>query len=291
MEESHQIDPVLKAAYERCLLITRSHYENFPVASLAVPKKQRLPLAAIYAFSRTADDFADEGSFSPEERLRRLDEWERNLDSALNGKPTNEVFLALADTAERFSIPPRLFRDLLSAFRQDVTTTSYRSFNDLLAYCRCSANPVGRIVLCLFGPHPEQHTIWSDEICTGLQLANFWQDVEIDLKKGRFYLPLEDLDRFGYTQVDLFNRIEDRRFRDLIAFQVDRTASYFERGRPLLSRAPKGFRLQLSLTCAGGARILDKIRRAEYGVLTRRPKLGPSDMIPLIVRSIALRIS
>jgi squalene synthase HpnC len=277
--------PELDAAYRHCFDLARTHYENFPVASRFLPAEHRPALAAVYAFARTADDFADEGIISPDERLRKLDHWHERLERAVAGSADHPIFIALADTIRRYAIPTTLFENLLTAFRWDVTKQTYESFQDVLEYCRNSANPVGRIVLHIFGTPPEEQLTWSDAICTALQLANFWQDVSVDTKKGRIYAPLEDLRRFRYTQEDLFNGLEDVRFQELIHFQVDRTRSLFNAGRPLLRASPKLLRLELTLTWNGGMRILDMIERLHYRVLSQRPTLRWRDKLSLVAKS------
>ncbi|MGA9121512.1 MAG: squalene synthase HpnC [Bacteroidota bacterium] len=276
----------LERAYQYCLGIARSHYENFPVASRFLPAEHRPALAAVYAYARTADDFADEGELEPAERLRSLDQWQERLDRAISGSPDHPVFLALADTIEKYTIPRRLFEDLLTAFRWDVTRHSYETFPELLEYCRCSANPVGRIVLHIFRDGQPDKLLWSDAICTALQLTNFWQDVSIDAKKGRLYLPLEDLSRFRYTQDDLRHGVEDQEFRDLIRFEVERTRSLFLSGRPLIRAAVRSLRFELSLTWQGGMRILRLIERSDYHVLSGRPRLGWLDKLAVVTRGL-----
>ena len=276
----------LASSYQYCLSLARSHYENFPVASRLLPSDRRPAIAAVYAFARLADDMADEGQLEPHERLHRLDDWQRKLETAVAGSADHPVFEALADTIERYHIEPQLFSDLLTAFRQDVVKHQYASFVDVLSYCRCSANPVGRIVLHIFEDARAEHMVWSDAICTALQLTNFWQDVSVDLKKGRFYLPLEDLDRFRYTQEDIRAGIEDQRFRDLIRFETDRTKVLFAEGAPLVRNAPKSLRFELSVTWNGGMRILQLIERNSYRVLSSRPSLGWQDGLMILVRGL-----
>src|SRR5215213_4544846 len=184
----------VELAYKYCEKLAKAHYENFPVGSLLIPKRLRKHFYSIYAFARTADDFADEGyehGERAEERIAKIHEWGRMLKQALCGQASHPIFIALAETQARFDLPPDLFEDLLSAFAQDVTRTRYESFEQLLDYCDRSANPVGRLILLLFGHKDEGLHQMSDSICTALQLANHWQDVGIDLRKDRVYLPLE----------------------------------------------------------------------------------------------------
>lgn len=288
---SASLPETVAGAYRHCEQLARSHYENFPVASLFLPKEKRPFLWSIYAFARTADDFADEGTLSADERLHRLDDWEARLQRCTAGQPDGPVFIALADTMERTGAPPRLFADLLTAFRMDVTVHRYEQFSDLLGYCRCSANPVGRLVLHVFGNATERTTVLSDAICTALQLANFWQDVRVDWGKGRVYLPLEDCVRFGYNANDIGRGRADDAFRLLLQFQVDRTCTMFREGRPLLEEAARQLRFELALTWHGGMRILRKIRNQDYDVLTRRPALGITDKLAVVTRAILNRQS
>jgi phytoene synthase len=279
-------DGPLHEAYVHCLKLASAHYENFPVASRFLPPETRPALAAVYAFAREADDMADEGALSPEERLARLNDWQHRLDRALKGNADHPVFTALADTIDRYAIPRQLFDDLLTAFRWDVTRHRYASFEDLLGYCRCSANPVGRIVLRVFRDADPQHASFSDSLCTALQLTNFWQDVRIDLGKGRVYIPLEDFRRFRYTEGDLQGSVVDDRFRALLRFEVERTREMFRDGKPLVREAIRGLRLELALTWNGGISILRMIERSGYDVLGGRPRLRLHNKLSVLIRSL-----
>ncbi len=274
----------IASAYQYCRRYAKQHYENFPVASLLIPRQSRGHIAAIYAFARIADDYADEGSVPPDERLRNLDEWERRLDRAIAGQPDHLVLLAIADTMESTGIEEKPLKDLLSAFRQDVTKERYATFQEVLDYCSRSANPVGRMVLGVFGEETPENIALSDEICTALQLTNFWQDISIDIRKPRLYLPLEDLERFGYTEQDLQSGIASERFRELMRFQVDRTEEMFRKGNPLSDRVAV-LRRELQLTWWGGMTILRKIRRLDYDVLRIRPRITPGDVPLLLARA------
>jgi phytoene synthase len=272
-------------AFAHCERVAREHYENFPVASLMLPRGKRRYVASLYAFARAADDFADEGTLPDDERLRLLDDWERKLDACYGGRPEGPVFIALAETVRTFDIPREVPGALLTAFRMDVTRHRYRDFDGLLEYCRNSANPVGRLVLALFGvAHPSAYPP-SDAICTGLQLANFWQDLSVDLRKGRVYLPLEDCGRFGYTEGDLMRGVTDHRFRALMQYQVDRTRAFFEAGLPLLDLVGPRLRMELAATIGGGRAILDMIERSGFDVLNRRPALRLTDRVLVLGRA------
>jgi squalene synthase HpnC len=279
----------IHTAFAHCEQITRRHYENFPVASLLIPRERRRFLYAIYAFARIADDFADEGSLPAEERLSLLDDWEEKLNRCFDGSADDPVFIALAETVSRTGIPRQLLADLLSAFRMDVTTNRFQTFDDLLGYCRCSANPVGRLVLRVFGYATPDNDILSDCICTGLQLANFWQDVVPDWHKGRVYIPLEDFDRFGYTEERLGQKAADPLFRAMIKHEVNRTRRLFEEGRTLVENVGSDLRCELALTLRGGMGILRKIESNGYDVLTRRPVLTGFDKLALLMKTVARR--
>jgi phytoene synthase len=276
---------LLDAAYAACERLTREHYENFPVASILLPKKIRRHVAAIYAFARTADDYADEPGSTQQERLAKLGEWEEKLLACTGGTASDPVFLALGDTMRKFDIPAALFRSLLTAFRSDVNVTRYASFEDVSAYCRNSADPVGRLILILFGYRNEKLFAYSDYICTALQLTNFWQDVSVDIRKGRIYFPLEDLQRFGCTEEDLLGGIFKEETAALIRFEVERTEELFEKGKPLLSAVDKRLQWELKLIWSGGMRILKKIRKLNFNSVYRRPQLGRTDKVSLLFRS------
>lgn len=279
----------VQEAYAYCIRLARTHYENFPVASLLIPGSLRPAVASIYAFARTADDFADEGARTTDQRLRLLDEWEVKLDRCYRGDADDPVFVALGETVARFGIPRQLLSDLLVAFRMDVTKKRYATFKDLLGYCRCSANPVGRLVLHIFRAASEESCPLSDAMCTALQLANFWQDISVDWRKGRLYVPLEDVDRFGYTEKDFSQGVCDERFRGLMGFEIGRTRGLFARGKALIDQVPRSLRLELKLTWFGGMRVLENIERNEYDVLNRRPALSTTDKLGILVRGIFFR--
>ena len=274
--------PSVEQSFRYCEALAYGHYENFPVASFLIPKEKRRHIAAIYAFARTADDFADEPGMDQQERLRRLFEWEQELTDCYRGIAKTEVFVALRETVNQFDIPQELFSRLLNAFQSDVTTRRHATFHDVLRYCTNSANPIGRLVLLLFGYRDEKLLEYSDHICTALQLTNFWQDVTVDLDKDRVYLPLEDLRRFGVSEQQLFSRIFTPAFQNLLEFQVTRTREYFERGKPLLESVRKHLKLELRLTWRGGMEILRKIEKQGFDVLTKRPTLTTIDTLKLL---------
>jgi squalene synthase HpnC len=278
-------------AYRFCERITYDHYENFPVASLFLPREKRQHVCAIYAFARIADDFADEPGLTLAERIESLNEWEEQLAEVYRGQATHPVFVALRETIDRFEIPHYLFHNLLTAFRSDVTTHRYETFDDVLEYCTNSANPVGRLVLLLFNYRSEGMMELSDSLCTALQLANFWQDVSVDLNKDRIYIPLEDIREFGYSEEQLFSRHVTQEFKDLLMFQVERAERLFQEGKPLLSAVGRDLAFELRLTWHGGMRILRKIDRLGYDVLTHRPILSRIDKAGILLKAFLNRRS
>jgi hydroxysqualene synthase len=281
-------DAAVADAYARCERQAREHYENFPVASRLVPAAMRPHIAAIYAFARTADDFADEPGLAADERLRRLDEWGQRLRGSLDGGiPTNDpdadaVFLALGETIRRCQLPVRLFEDLLSAFRQDVTTTRYGTWADVLDYCRRSANPVGRLVLRVAGYRDSSLDEASDAVCTALQLTNFWQDLGRDWAIGRLYVPADDRVRANAGEPDLASARMTPEWRQVMAVMAARTRSLFARGRGVCDGVAGRLRWELRLTWLGGSRILNKLEAAGFDVFNHRPTLGAADLPGLI---------
>ncbi|MBI4428802.1 MAG: squalene synthase HpnC [Ignavibacteriales bacterium] len=273
-------------AFQYCERITYDHYENFPVASLLLPRDRRKYVCAVYAFARTADDFADEPGLTTAERIESLNEWEEHLNESLNDSARNPVFVALAETIDRFQIPPELFRNLLQAFREDVTVHRYESFDDVLRYCRNSANPVGRIILLMFNYRSDSLLQLSDSICTALQLANFWQDIRVDLEKDRIYVPREDMRDFGYTEEEFVKRMFTPQFAHMLSFEVERTREFFFKGKPLVAEVGKDLAWELTLTWNGGMRILEKIEQLEYNVFRVRPKLTFPDKLRLLITSL-----
>jgi squalene synthase HpnC len=276
----------LDRAYGYCEELARSHYENFPVGSVLIPKRLRKHFYSIYAFARIADDFADEGyglGHVERERLELLDEWRRMLIDSLAGRASHPVFVALARTVSEYDLPPVLFEDLLSAFAQDVTVRRYETFDQLLDYCRRSANPIGRLILLLFGYRDERQHESSDEICTALQLANHWQDVAVDLDKDRIYLPLEDLSQFGLSVDELMHREASDRFKQLMKFEIERARAMFLRGKPLCTMVSGRLGLELRSVWLGGTRILDRVERNAYDVFTSRPIITSTDKLKILL--------
>ena len=282
-----QSDAALRAAYEACERLARTHYENFPVASWLVPARMRPHVAALYAFARTADDFADEGERSDAERLRLLDDWGNRLHACVKEcAPGDQVFVALGATIRTCHLPMSLFDDLLSAFRQDITTHRYDTWAGVLDYCRRSANPVGRVVLRIAGHDDAALDRSSDALCTALQLTNFWQDLERDWRKGRLYVPLDDLEAEGASVQELGFRALTEPWRRVLRRVAARTRASFAEGRDVCDGVRGRLGYELRFTWLGGTRILDRLDRVDYDVFTSRPTLGIADAPSLVWRAL-----
>ncbi len=254
------------------------HYENFPVASLLLPPALRPPVEAIYAFARSADDFADEGDLPDGERLARLDAYARALERIAAGeRPADPLFSRLHDAVVAHDLPLALFHDLLSAFRQDVVKKRYANFDELMDYCRRSADPVGRLLLALFRKDDPANRRDSDAICSALQLVNHWQDVAVDWARGRVYLPQDELARFGVAESQIAAGRADERWRALLHFQCQRARAMMRSGAPLGTRLPGRLGLEIRAIAAGGLRILERLDAARYDVFARRPVLNRRD--------------
>lgn len=266
--------------------LARQHYENFPVGSYFIPKRYRRPIHLIYAFSRVADDIADEGNMLQETRIASLDAWERSLDRALGGETEDDFFTDLAEVIREFRLSPDLLKDLLIAFRKDASNPRYASFDELLEYCRYSANPIGRLLLQIFDCSNDKTQQYSDRICTALQLANFWQDISVDTGRNRFYIPQSDLDKFGISQQDLSNGSNPEAFIAMMKFQVERTEAFLMEGKPLLVLTAKDLRLEMKLIWYGGMTILQKIKAAGYDTRLKRPALTSVDKIVILFKAL-----
>jgi phytoene synthase len=288
---------VADAAYAACLRLASRHYENFPVASKLLPKATRPHIAAVYAFARIADDFADEGTRTDAHRLELLDDWSRRLHEAAAGHPrrddsdASDVFAALSETMGMFALEPSLFDDLLSAFRQDVLVKRYRTWEDVLDYSTRSANPVGRLVLRIAGYRDGRLDAWSDAVCTALQLTNFWQDLERDWRKGRLYVPQVFVETHGADERDLGRRQMTPPWRAALGEAARRTRALFTTGRPVADAVRGRLRYELRATWLGGVRILDRLEASGFDVFHHRPALGWVDAVPIAWRVLAWRRS
>jgi phytoene synthase len=271
----------LEQAYRYCQEITLNHYENFPVASVLLPQNIRKHIYPVYAFARHADDLADETA----DRTALL-EWKRLLHQSSHRKISHPIFLALSHTIRKFSLPISLFDDLISAFLQDLEKNRYANMEELLAYCRNSANPVGRIILHLHGFNDQKLFEYSDCICTALQLTNFWQDVQIDLQKNRIYIPQDFLHKYDVKEPSLFNKQYHNKVKAMLKSLIQVTRSFFARGIPLLNHIRGRLFWELKFTVLGGLEILNRIEKINYNVLQNRPALRKSDWAKIAVKSI-----
>ncbi len=279
-----EVAPRLQEARDYCRRLARSHYENFSVASWFLPARLRQDFFNVYAYCRISDDLGDEvGDTSAS--LRLLDEWEAELNACYSGHPRHPVFVALAETVNKFEIPKQEFADLLTAFRQDQAVTRYETFQDLLGYCRYSANPVGHLVLYLGGYRDPERQQLSDYTCTALQLANFWQDVSADYAKGRIYLPLEDLRRFGVSEQEIRDARNSPAFREMMRFEVQRAREWFMQGLALPGKISRDLAIDIELFSRGGLEILNAIERQDYAVLGRRPAISKARKLALVARA------
>ena len=264
-----------------------NHYENFPVASILLPKHLRPAVETIYAFARSADDIADEGDALPEVRLKMLVSYETALNRIQNQLiAESALFQSLGDVISDYQLPLQPFRDLLTAFKQDVVTTRYANFDMLQDYCRRSANPVGCLMLHLYDGVTEQNLRDSDAICTALQLINFWQDVAIDWQKGRVYLPQEDMAQFEVTEIQIDHAMINDEWRKLMRFEIERTRTMMLSGIGLTTRLPGRIGWELRMVVQGGLRILERIEAAQYDIFRKRPKLKFNDWCVIGWRSL-----
>ena len=276
--------PSLADANLYCERLAKSHYENFSVATWFLPDRLRPHFYSVYAYCRISDDLGDEVG-DPAKSLQLLDEWEAELNECFEGNPRHPVFVALRETVRECKVPKQPFADLLKAFRQDQRVNRYQTFEDLLGYCRYSADPVGRLVLYLCGYGDTERQALSDRTCTALQLANFWQDVVTDYGKGRIYLPLESLQKFGVSEKDIADRRFTPEFRDLMRFEVGRAREWFERGFPLVKLVDCELALDIELFSRGGQAILNAIERQGYNVLRCRPVISKPQKFWLVLRA------
>jgi phytoene synthase len=286
---------VIDADYEACLRLARRHYENFPVASYLLPKASRPHIAAVYAFARTADDFADEGTRDQAARLALLDDWQYRLHASASGavrqdgSDADRIFAALGRTIRTFDLDLDLFDDLLSAFRQDVVVTRYETWADLLNYCRRSANPIGRLVLRVSGYNDRSLDARADAVCTALQLTNFWQDFEIDWLKGRLYAPGDFVRDAQADEDDLGRKHMSPEWQAVLGRAAAATRDLFSEGRAIADDVTGRLKWELRATWLGGVRVLDRLDAINFDVFGRRPALGWRDAGPILWRAIRWR--
>jgi len=275
----------LHLAYQEAIQFARKHYENFPVVSFLIQKKLRKDVAIIYWFARTADDVADEGNLSVEQRLEQLARLEKRLQNLLNGIYADKFDYALAETIKEKNLSKILLFKLLKAFRSDILFRSFAEFSDVEKYCDNSANPIGRLILELHDVRDQNVLKLSDKICTALQLTNFYQDFKFDIQKGRNYIPLNDLAKFGLNEDNFTDPTLRRNLCDVIKYQITRVKDLFVEGEQLLKYLPKKLKIEIAWTILGGRKILEKIETARCNVLTTRPSLKKYEMIFLLIKA------
>ena len=271
-------------AYGAAIKFAKSHYENFPVVSFFIPRKLRKHVAIIYWFARAADDIADEGSEEEGLKLEKLNELEFNLKKSLRDKAANEYFLALSNSIRTRNLTSQYFSDLLCAFKQDVIKSRYKNYDELLDYCKNSANPVGRLILELFEIRNENAYEYSDNICTALQLTNFLQDTVIDYKKGRIYYSLDEMKKFNVTAKSFEQKENNPNFKQLVKYNVNRIQNLFDSGKNLFPILEGRLKSEIGWTVAGGEEILEQIRQNDYDVINNRPKLSKLKMVNILLK-------
>ena len=275
----------IESAYQNAVQFTKSHYENFPVISLFVKKELRKHVAIFYQFARQADDIVDEGNANAATRLNELYDYENKLSESLKNSFEDDFWAGLKNTIDLFQLSHENFFNLLKAFRQDVLKSRYKDFDELLGYCKNSANPVGRVILELNQIKDDEANKFSDEICTALQLTNFWQDVGVDLKKDRIYLPLDEMQNFGVDEKNLELNANNANIKELLKLQVQRTRELFCSGRNLIPKLSGRLKYQIHWTILGGEKILDKIEQCDFNTIKVRPKLSKADYFLLMIKS------
>ena len=276
----------LETAYKEAIKFAGNHYENFPVVSFMVKKELRKHVAMIYTFARRADDTADEGEAEPDERIHALDEYEKNLENALSGDYKSDFWMCLANTIDERNLSIENFTNLISAFQQDISKKRYSTHDEVLNYCERSANPVGRLILELNGIRDAKAIRYSDMICSALQITNFLQDVSVDLKKGRIYIPISDMRNYGIRESEFIRENDSKVFRELIRFEVDRVEEMFDEGSQLLDYLSGRLKVQINWTILGGKRILAKIAENDYNVLLNRPVISKAEYVRLFVKAL-----
>ncbi len=280
---------VVQNAYNTAIDFAKSHYENFPVVSFLVPEELQKHIAIIYWFARTADDIADEGNLSDQERILKLDQFQNDFSEALKGNPKSPYEIALANTIDQKNLNPQNFFNLLKAFRQDITKKRYSSFEELLNYCKHSADPVGRLILELYNIRNEDAIIFSDKICTALQLTNFYQDLSIDYSKGRIYLPVDEMEKFDVDEKMFELKQNSLNLKQLLKFSLDRTENMLNEGKGLLRFLNGRLKYEIKWTILGGLETLNKIKNIDYDVIHLRPSLTKTDFIRLLIKSIIFK--
>ena len=278
-------DSQISTTYNSALDFARKHYENFPVVSLLIPKELRKHIAIIYLFARTADDIADEGNLSENERLQQLNDFENSLHNLLIGNFKSHFEEALHHTIIQKNLTPQMFYDLLKAFKQDVIKKRYENYDELLFYCKHSANPIGRLILELFNIRSEEAFNFSDKICTALQLTNFYQDIEIDYKKGRIYFPENEMKLFEVTENIFAMKENNVNLKKLLRHNIERTQKMFDEGKNLLKFLNGRLKFEIKWTILGGGKILQKIKEKDYNIFNARPKLTKRDFGALFIKS------
>lgn len=288
----------LHDAYNYCIKIAQNHYENFPVASHLLSRELRNPISVVYAFARTADDFADEGELSRQQRLDYLADYSSELilineaiNSDINHQSENPIFIALADVIHNYNIPLQLFQDLLSAFKSDVSTTRYHTFDQIMNYCQNSANPVGRILLYLNNSASKENLNHSDAICSGLQLINFYQDIAQDIcENDRLYIPLDEMENYAVSINDIKNKIDSHQAHKLLLFQIQRAKQLFESGKPLCFNLSGRFAMEIRMIYSAGSIILDKLEKnitsQQVASIYLRPRLTRFDKLKILWRAL-----
>lgn len=279
-------EDVLNKAYIDSVQFAKSHYENFPVISFLIPKYLRKHIAVIYKFARQADDIVDEGNFSVEERINKMNIYENEFNNSLSGKYSDPFWMAVANTINQLNLTSDYFKDLIKAFRQDIIKKRYKKFKEVLDYCKCSANPVGRLILELFNIRDDKISVNSDYICTALQLTNFYQDFNLDLKKDRIYIPEDEIIAFNLSENNFKMKENKFNFAALIQFQIRRAKNMFLDGYDLLPHLPRRLKYEIGLTILCGEKILAKIEEINYNVLDNRPVLSKKDYFSLLMRTL-----
>ena len=275
----------IESEYIKALYFAKNHYENFPVISFLVPKHLQKHIAIVYKFARLADDIADETNLPSDKRLSLLEDFSHKFNQALKNEFSNPFWEALINTINLFNLTPENFSRLLIAFKSDIRFTRFQTFPEILNYCSNSANPVGRIILELFGIREEKAIAYSDNVCTALQLINFYQDVSIDIKQNRIYIPEDELQKFSVTLDEIKKTNFSDNFRKLMKFQIERVDSMFREGRNILSYLPFRLKIEIAWTILGGEKISSKIKEKNYNVLNYRPKINISDVSMILVKS------